>query len=182
MANYQPQDDEEPEEHVLIDMPPPAIFSPQDIPIPYGYVQNPTAAKARAAQGDAATAASALPPRQFLFYLTMADEHVPTAPNENVYSNDDVLELKSKLETLFAQCPMWTRRKLANTLGVQRDMPALKFALAHVAYVWRAGPWRDLYCVFGVDPRKDPALRVHQAVYFAQRSKNELPDGVTRYV
>ncbi|KAK6498757.1 tau 95 subunit of transcription factor TFIIIC [Arthrobotrys musiformis] len=70
-----------------------------------------------------------------------------------------------KLEELFEERPIWTRR------GLMNNMPSslwqqLKWAYPHVAYYWRSGPWRDTYVKFGVDPRKSKEFAKYQVVAF----------------
>ena len=38
--------------------------------------------------------------------------------------------------------------------------------MVHVAYMWRAGPWRDTCVVYGIDPRNDPKYRKYQSIFF----------------
>ncbi|ORY74836.1 RNA polymerase III transcription factor IIIC subunit-domain-containing protein [Protomyces lactucae-debilis] len=193
MANYTPQDDEEPEEDVRIDMPPAPIMSTQTLPFTYYYQQN-YAARQRATQTQAGRqqGTGVLPPRQFLLAHSFFDGPVPTCPSEHIFTTEEILAVKTKLQALFEQEPMWTRRKMCNILGFARENTTLKYALAHVAFVWRAGPWRDSYCKFGVDPRTDPALRKYQSVYFLHKPKADGPqheknethifDGVTPHL
>ena len=47
--------------------------------------------------------------------------------------------------------------------------------MVHVAYMWRAGPWRDTCVLYGVDPRSDPKYRKFQSVVF--QVETERPTG-----
>lgn len=85
---------------------------------------------------------------------------VPQKPSDDCPPVDTlekpVREMIAKLESLFAERPAWTRRAIRNRLNT--DTPEQRFALRravpYVAYIFRAGPWRDAIIRFGYDPRK----------------------------
>ncbi|KAK6352503.1 tau 95 subunit of transcription factor TFIIIC [Orbilia blumenaviensis] len=70
-----------------------------------------------------------------------------------------------RLEELFKERPIWTRRGLMNNMpsGLWQQ---LKWAYPHIAYYWRSGPWRDTYVKFGVDPRTSKEFAKYQVVAF----------------
>lgn len=74
---------------------------------------------------------------------------------------------------------MWTRRGIVNTLNESKDLYAIKFALPYVAFMWKSGPWRDCYSIFGLDPRKDPNCAQYQAIYCTTKTSKPEWDNVT---
>ncbi|EWC47362.1 hypothetical protein DRE_00330 [Drechslerella stenobrocha 248] len=97
-----------------------------------------------------------------------------------------VLECIQKLEDLFIQRPIWTRRGLMNSMP-SKLWPHFKFAYPHIAYYWRSGPWRDTYVKFKVDPRTSKAFAMYQVAAFKinlakskkseRQSKSHIFDG-----
>lgn len=82
-------------------------------------------------------------------------------------SNHDK-RLVNMVKKLFAKRPCWTRRTVRSMLKaegvhlVQID----HHIFAHVAYSFISGPWRDTLVRYGVDPRKDPEMRIYQTIAF----------------
>lgn len=68
------------------------------------------------------------------------------------------------LQTIFSRRPIWTRRALINQLPPTINLQTVRFALAHVAFTIRSGPWRDTVCALGIDPRSSPSFRIYQSV------------------
>ena len=88
-------------------------------------------------------------------------------------------ECVDHLRTLFARRPAWTRRALYNNFP-KHLQTMVRFSMAHVAYMWRAGPWRDTCVLYGIDPRTDPRYRKYQSVFFqieTSRSRPSYPTG-----
>lgn len=73
-------------------------------------------------------------------------------------------------QALFEERPIWTRRALRNCISAddykETGSNAAKYLYQYVGYIFESGPWRDAVLKFGVDPRKDPNLRIYQTMMF----------------
>jgi len=101
-----------------------------------------------------------------MVHITIAE--IPTKPaSVPEYEQLDSFhkECVDHLRALFEQRPIWTRRALYNNFP-KHLQTMVRFSMAHVAYMWRAGPWRDTCVMYGVDPRSDPKYRFYQSVFF----------------
>lgn len=71
---------------------------------------------------------------------------------------------------LFDERPIWTRRALHNRVAAKElsavGINSAKYMYQYVGYLFDSGPWRDAVVKFGVDPRKDPSLRIYQTMTF----------------
>lgn len=83
-------------------------------------------------------------------------------------------ECVDHLRSLFEQRPIWTRRALYNNFP-KHLQTMVRFSMAHVAYMWRAGPWRDTCVLYGVDPRQDSKYRKYQSVFFQIETNKTRP-------
>ena len=83
-------------------------------------------------------------------------------------------ECVDHLRTLFERRPVWTRRALYNNFP-KHLQTMVRFSMAHVAYMWRAGPWRDTCVLYGIDPRTDPKYRKYQSVFFQIETGKSRP-------
>ena len=99
---------------------------------------------------------------------------VPTAPSEDLPSESALLP---SLQSIIAAVrELFTRRPICTRRVVQNSVPAdiwkavgpntRKQIWQYVGFIWSSGPWRDTICAFGVDPRKDRAMRQYQTVVF----------------
>jgi general transcription factor 3C polypeptide 5 (transcription factor C subunit 1) len=101
-----------------------------------------------------------------MVHISIAD--IPEKPSDvPPYERLDAMhkECVDALRILFEKRPIWTRRALYNNFP-KRLQTMVRFTMAHVAYMWRAGPWRDTCVAYGVDPRTDPKYRKYQSVFF----------------
>ena len=86
----------------------------------------------------------------------------PTLPPEEELDNDTraiLLQIRAALE----KRPIFTRRALVNTLGPQHQYN-FRFVTPYCVYTFLSGPWRDAMIRLGVDPRKDPEMRIYQTL------------------
>lgn len=137
----------------------------------YSFQQNPAARKVETETGlKLINRTRGL--RQHLLTVTFEDANVPTEPSPLLVSDPgaDLMLLVGKLQELFDRRPMWTRRGIVNELNDLKSFQSIKFALPYVSYMWKAGPWRDCYAKFGIDPRTEPAYAAYQALYFTTKS------------
>ena len=79
-----------------------------------------------------------------------------------------------KLRALFEARAIWTRRALYNNFP-KHLQTMVRFVMVHVAYMWRAGPWRDTCVRYGIDPRADPKYRKYQSVFFQIETHRNRP-------
>ena len=86
-----------------------------------------------------------------------------------------------RVKEIFAETPISTRRAIFNmylsrhgpgSADSARDnwRPIFRFALPYVSYMFKSGPYRDAYVVFGVDPRKDQKWAKYQTAIFNFRT------------
>ncbi|RPB27004.1 hypothetical protein L211DRAFT_780530 [Terfezia boudieri ATCC MYA-4762] len=150
------------------DLPPPPLFSKTVIPHLYHYHQNPAIKKA-IIDGQATLLNLQAAPKTLTTMVQINATDIPTAPPENtpdISTMDDFTRsCVERLKSLFAERPIWTRRALVNNFPAHLH-PMIRFSMVHVAYMWRAGPWRDTCVSYGIDPRTDPKYRRYQSLFF----------------
>ncbi|MBE7181656.1 MAG: hypothetical protein INR71_10705, partial [Terriglobus roseus] len=168
------------------DVGPPAHFTPRDnhdVPYAYAYKQNATVEVVRDAKGNLTT-------RNFMKIKQHFNHEIePDAP-----SVPDAIPPAAKLDPETAQSPR-VQRYIAQLRAGLRDVRPImtkrfirdllasddndtRYAWAYCGYVFRSGPWRDALVKFGVDPRKDPALRKYQCLMFKIEKGRFSADGV----
>ncbi|PWW72505.1 hypothetical protein C7212DRAFT_226827 [Tuber magnatum] len=147
---------------------PPPLFSNTTMQHNYHYRQNP-AIKRTLVAGKPALLNLQAAPKTLTPIVHISAPTIPLHPPDSLRAYN-LLDRGNKqcvdhLRKLFAQRPIWTRRALFNHFP--KNLQSLvRFSMVHVAYMWRAGPWRDTCVVYGLDPRADPQYRVYQAVFF----------------
>jgi len=120
-------------------------------------------------------------------FITMIDKDIPTVPTDPSPTLDPLVHtpqamqfLVSNLRKFFLERPITTRRAIFNGylsrygLGdpdSPRDIwrPILRYALPYVCYMFKSGPFRDAYVVFGLDPRKEQTWAKYQTAFFSFR-------------
>jgi general transcription factor 3C polypeptide 5 (transcription factor C subunit 1) len=110
-----------------------------------------------------------------MVHISIAD--IPSKPaSVPEYEQLDALhkECVDHLRSLFEHRPIWTRRALYNNFP-KHLQTMVRFTMAHVAYMWRAGPWRDTCVLYGIDPRTDPKYRIYQSVFFQIETNKSRP-------
>lgn len=156
---------------------PPPSFSNTAIPHTYNYRQNPAVKKALV-DGKTALLNYQAGPKTYTPMVHISTAEIPTKPAElPQYEQLDKFtkECVDHVRALFEKRPIWTRRALYNHFP--RHLQALvRFSMAHVAYMWRAGPWRDTCVSYGIDPRADPAYRKYQSVFFQMDTYKKSQD------
>lgn len=132
------------------------------------YRQNPAVKKA-IIDGQATLLNLQAAPRTLTTMVHISSVDIPTRQPENIPDistlDDFTCSCIQRLEALFSERPIWTRRALVNNFPPHLH-PMIRFSMVHVAYMWRAGPWRDTCVAYGVDPRKDPKYRKYQSLFF----------------
>lgn len=97
-------------------------------------------------------------------------DEVPNDPPANALPleslDDTAKQLIAQLRALFDRRPAWTRRALVNQLDREKFATAFRYSFQYVAYMFRSGPWRESLIKLGVDPRRDPNLRMYQTMFF----------------
>ncbi|CAE6486568.1 unnamed protein product [Rhizoctonia solani] len=162
---------------------PPPLFSRQGIPQHYNLKQNPmsvihstvdprTGEETRRyihkhrIKGSLAPAA-----------VSWDSETVPTSPPQQILDAKPQTKphLLTKLKQLFEERPVWSRIALINQFPALegREIQNTKAHIGLVAYTFSDGAWRDTLLKFGYDPRKDPAARFYQRVYFRNTANEE---------
>ncbi|CAE6433972.1 unnamed protein product [Rhizoctonia solani] len=104
-------------------------------------------------------------------------ETVPTSPPQQILDAKPQTKphLLTKLKQLFEERPVWSRIALINQFPALegREIQNTKAHIGLVAYTFSDGAWRDTLLKFGYDPRKDPAARFYQRVYFRNTANEE---------
>lgn len=83
----------------------------------------------------------------------------------------------ARLKEIFSERPICARRTITNkyierwgrgnpSVEVDNWEPIFRFCLPYVCYLFRSGPFRDMYVVYGLDPRKDKKWAGYQSVFF----------------
>lgn len=145
-----------------VDVIPPPILTHMHLPFNYTYSQNPYVRTTEDGRTFNATAIKTVG------YFIAAEEDAPTGPQHIPDMTDSrVLEAFAELKQAFETRPIWTRRALMNHLGGRlRNWNELKKYLNYTAYQFKGGPWRDVVCPYGTDPRTDPKYRQYQTLMF----------------
>ncbi|KAH8147705.1 uncharacterized protein LAJ45_08170 [Morchella importuna] len=151
----------------ILEILPPPSFSNTVMQHTYYYRQNPAIKKALIA-GKPALLNLQAAPKTLTPMVHISSPNLPSKPLDiRPYETLDAAGKKcvDHLRALFAQRPIWTRRALFNHFP--KNLQSLvRFSMVHVAYMWRAGPWRDTCVIYGLDPRSSPEYRKYQSVFF----------------
>lgn len=148
---------------------PPPILSIHSLPLNYTYRQNP----AVTILADPLTGSKSLynaqrATRVFSRQCQHDDPVWPDGPHPKCppLSQESAAfqDACKTIAAVFERRPLWTRRALINQLPVSIPLQTIRLAVAYVCFAIRSGPWRDVLCKFGVDPRKDRSLRKYQTV------------------
>ncbi|EST05625.1 Transcription factor IIIC, subunit 5 [Kalmanozyma brasiliensis GHG001] len=177
-------------------MVPPAFFSRMDVPFNYGFQQTPYSelrtvptpshltrppgsipfghVLQRAAQSGTMqrfvnrVRLSNITPQPF---RVGRDSRIPTKPLPDVVRIAHRCEpaVLSRLKTLLADRPVWSRVALKNQL-TEAELRELngnneKVYYALVGYSMVGGPWRDTVVRFGYDVRSDEGSRIYQRIF-----------------
>lgn len=88
--------------------------------------------------------------------ITYEDENIPSKSWHNLREPATELEREAieAVAELFEDRPIWSRFALRHNLD-NKFHKNLTNALAHSAYTFHNGPWRDCWVKYGLDPRKD---------------------------
>ena len=141
----------------------PAI-SKQATPQMYNFEGNPSAAAIEARLATKTEGAVA--------FLRFRDEtSAPSAPTALMMAQPAAMDedslLLQRVQTLFAERPVWQRASLEEALDFGPVAPwRLANALRLVSYLFLDGPWRKCYVRFGFDPRTDASARRLQMIDF----------------
>ncbi|KAI6105731.1 RNA polymerase III transcription factor IIIC subunit-domain-containing protein [Pisolithus sp. B1] len=141
---------------------PPPLFSRQGIPQNYNFKANPASMVATTADED--TGQERKPT------ISFGDSNVPQNPSPGLLQARSTIkqDLLDRVVNLLEQRPIWTRAALYNQFNSAevREIHNSKVILPLACYMFQDGPWRDTLVRFSYDPRKDPAARFYQRVYF----------------
>ncbi|CAG5131466.1 unnamed protein product, partial [Candidula unifasciata] len=149
---------------------PPYSFSRRDIPVSYSFdaeTLNP---------GDESENVIGIDRKKRMhgaIHITFGYPEVPRDPDpiafqhlEKLPNQTDGLEALSKL---FEKRHLWSKAALVAHLDKQHTM-YLKYLLPLVSYYFINGPWKNLWCKFGYDPRKDRQAKIYQTLDYRVRS------------
>ncbi|KAH9489474.1 General transcription factor 3C polypeptide 5 [Bulinus truncatus] len=179
LSVIQPKIDDEREEYLSRKTPlflPPYCFSRREVPTNF-FFDNETVQ-------DGETTLKNDRKKRFLgvIHRTYNNPDVPARPEpaaaENVakfpeHNQKVILDLLTKF---FEERPLWIKTAIIARLDFAYHR-LLKHLLPMVAYYIETGPWRNLWCKFGYDPRKDPKAKIYQTLDFRLRTttnKNQV--------
>ena len=150
------------------DLVPPPSFSPHTIPFNYAYQQNTSVKVVVGDDGGVETLNEGLARRSLIPRLAFDIEHIPARPPSEIPPLDQQppgsSDLVKKLEALFTERPIWTRRAIYYHLQGNPLLTYLKWLLGYVGYEFETGPWSSTIIRYGIDPRSDPELRIYQSI------------------
>ncbi|RMZ78744.1 hypothetical protein DV737_g3744, partial [Chaetothyriales sp. CBS 132003] len=152
---------------------PPPVLSTVSLPHPASYRQD-TGSRAwppssdHAGGTEPAVNINTSNPRPSMTSVTTFADGCPMSPDPSLpplsFQPKAIRELYPLLADLFKQRPLWTRRALVGQLPPDASSDRLRFTLPYLAFLIRAGPWRDCLCRFGIDPTSSPDFRVYQTL------------------
>jgi general transcription factor 3C polypeptide 5 (transcription factor C subunit 1) len=99
-------------------------------------------------------------------YPSRANRHLPKVEYmDTIVSNTIVPKLKAKLDArpIITRLVYWALLKGHRDTNIRRSLPYVSFYLDK-------GPWRNTIVKLGVDPRKDPKMRIYQTISFSKAS------------
>ncbi|KAL7273084.1 tau 95 subunit of transcription factor TFIIIC [Rhizina undulata] len=145
----------------------PPAFSNTVMQHTYYYRQNPAIKKA-IIRGAPQLLNLQAAPKTLTPMVHISTPHIPpkpaSVPDYNTLDSA-TRQCVDHLRALFETRPIWTRRALFNHFP-KHLQSLVRFSMVHVAYMWRAGPWRDTCVIYGLDPRSSPEYRKYQSVFF----------------
>jgi general transcription factor 3C polypeptide 5 (transcription factor C subunit 1) len=115
---------------------------------------------------------------------------VPKSPSSSLdplSSTGPAMQLcVSRLKEIFSERPISTRRAIFNTYLDRHGpgnpdsvkdhwRPIIRFALPYLCFMFRSGPFRDAYVLFGIDPRKESKWARYQTSTFYFRDGKDKP-------
>ncbi|EPS40267.1 hypothetical protein H072_5941 [Dactylellina haptotyla CBS 200.50] len=144
----------------------PPAFTHINYPFVYGFRQNPAIKMDTDINGETILINAGARVQTQTQYGSWNSDTVPQSSLMKPPGGPRILlKCLQKLNELFEQRPIWTRRGLMNNMPSEL-WQQLKWAYPHVAYYWRSGPWRDTYVKFGVDPRSSEEFAKFQVAAF----------------
>lgn len=146
---------------------PPPMWTTLGIPFNWGYHQNTLNSVVRNQEtGELSLINSSKPPLQETDYLPTDVATIPTKSKFDLPAEPLLRSLVLYVKTLMEERPIWTRRALSNRAAEHPSHYLLKFAIQHIGYQFKSGPFRDAIIKFGLDPRTDPKWRIYQTLFF----------------
>lgn len=181
----------EPDDLSNLDLMPPPIFSRTTLPQLYKYKLPSQRTNSSYKQNSGLILSNGrLSYRHILRnkFITMVEKDsptIPTAPSPHLDPLSKTIKSMQvcvdRLRLFFAKRPITTRRAVFNSYldrhgpgssdsETDNWRPILRFALPYVCYMFKSGPYRDAYVVFGVDPRKEQKWANYQTAIFNFRT------------
>ncbi|EME43050.1 hypothetical protein DOTSEDRAFT_80579 [Dothistroma septosporum NZE10] len=149
--------------------PGPPSFTHLDMPHKYEYQQASGVIYVEDELGNVVSRNISAPHRRLTWGLNPDCDDIPAEPPLSLprrSPNGEMLPKAVKeLEKMLKDRPLVTKRVALNNMPPISDT-IFKEATQYVGYSFKAGPWRDLLIKYGVDPRKDPAMRKYQTLMF----------------
>lgn len=151
---------------VASDLMPPPRFSAFHYPYNYEFRQNPAVAVIEDPEGGGPRLVNTMLPAKLDSIQVAWDAPTPEGPRaELAPPTAEQASCIEVLRELFARRPLWSRRGIEAGVGSGLKY-SLKYALPHVAYYFKTGPYRGAYVRYGVDPRSSPEFRFYQNEQF----------------
>ncbi|CAL1536397.1 unnamed protein product [Lymnaea stagnalis] len=185
LSAIQPKIDDERDEYLSRKTPlflPPYSFSRREAPINFYF-------ETEAYQtGDTVLGHERKKRLAGVIHLIYSDHSVPNSPHQDAINNlaklpqHNLTDSKLAMEKLFEERPVWNKAGILAHIDRQYHR-YIRLLLPAFAYYFETGPWRNSWCKFGYDPRKDPASKKYQALDFrlrtaAKRNQVEAKRGI----
>ncbi|BFZ20480.1 hypothetical protein BsWGS_23519 [Bradybaena similaris] len=149
---------------------PPYSFSRRDIPVSYSFDTE------TVQPGDECENVIGIDRKKRMhgaIHITFGYPEVPKEPDPIAFDHLSKLPNQTDgldaLNKLFEKRPLWSKAALVAHLE-KIHTTYLKYLLPLVSYYFINGPWKNLWCKFGYDPRKDPTAKIYQTLDYRVRS------------
>ncbi|ODV97736.1 hypothetical protein PACTADRAFT_31169 [Pachysolen tannophilus NRRL Y-2460] len=182
-----------------LDLPPLPVYAKVNVPFHYNYNSNKSSSTVMQENGRIKLINKKVPSKIYSIFVNI-DDPTPTSPIPNLVSqlremekivkdqfenptiknfyikntfNYQLIECIKFVRKLFDIKPIWIRKHL-NYLIPENWRNVTKYALPHVSYSMKKGPWRQTYIKYGVDPKSNSMYLSYQTENFrVQKDSND---------
>ncbi|KAK6979806.1 General transcription factor 3C polypeptide 5 [Biomphalaria glabrata] len=179
LSSIKPKIDDDREEYLSRKVPlylPPFCFSRRETPTNF-FFENEVLT-----EGETAIGSDRKKRFHGVIHRSFNNPDVPVQPNPAVTEKASKLPehhvkiVTDILNDLFKERPLWIKTAIMARIDHVHHR-LIKPILPMVAYYIETGAWRNLWCKFGFDPKKDPAAKIYQTIDFRLRTaanKNQV--------
>ncbi|XP_059149081.1 general transcription factor 3C polypeptide 5-like isoform X2 [Physella acuta] len=172
LSSIRPTIEDERDEYLSRNIPlflPPYCFSRREKPCGFFFESEPFQ------EGDTSFVQDRKKRFHGVVHVSHHNPTVPLVPDPDAFQNlsklpvSNVEDGRKSLDKIFEERPLWTKAGILSRLDPYHHR-YIKFLLPVVAFYFDTGPWRNLWCKFGYDPRKNPESKKYQTLDFRLRS------------